>query len=249
MKRFTNDDMNEQEGWELIPTQRSGEEEAPLDLSFEGGEAGARRYSRRQALGLLGGSVAGVSMLSLGLVAPAKSRNYAVGIPAFRSYDHIALEFRATHNVHGDWITPQNRFLDGRTQDGTVGLAPHTNPPFTGTRWEVKELLGSWPRYSRWAFKCLGDIPGNRWLDGRTADSTVGLAPHGRPPFTGTRWEVHIWGAEPEGAAPEPTIVHLKCLGHLPGVPWLRGFPFRPPNGTVGLDGEYSYWRVHKLPK
>jgi hypothetical protein len=72
MKRFTNDGPNEQEGRGLIPAQRSGEEE-PLGLSFEGGVAGARRYSRRQALGLLGGSLAGFSLLSLGLVAPAKA--------------------------------------------------------------------------------------------------------------------------------------------------------------------------------
>jgi hypothetical protein len=30
-----------------------------------------------------------------------------------------------------------NRFLDGRTQNGSVGLAPNTDPPFTGTHWEV----------------------------------------------------------------------------------------------------------------
>jgi hypothetical protein len=29
------------------------------------------------------------------------------------------------------------RFLDGRTATGTVGLAPNTNPPFTGTLWRV----------------------------------------------------------------------------------------------------------------
>src|SRR3712207_3445298 len=82
MKRFTNDGRNDQQG--------NAEEEGPLDLSFEGGlTAGPRRYSRRQALGLLGGSLAGASLASLGLAAPAKS---APGIPAFRSYDHIALE-------------------------------------------------------------------------------------------------------------------------------------------------------------
>jgi hypothetical protein len=30
-----------------------------------------------------------------------------------------------------------NRFLDGRTADGSVGLAPSTDPPFSGTRWIV----------------------------------------------------------------------------------------------------------------
>lgn len=29
------------------------------------------------------------------------------------------------------------RFLDGRTGTGDVGLAPNTDPPFTGTHWEV----------------------------------------------------------------------------------------------------------------
>lgn len=33
--------------------------------------------------------------------------------------------------VAGHW------FLDGRTHDGTVGLAPHTGPPFTGTHWRI----------------------------------------------------------------------------------------------------------------
>jgi hypothetical protein len=52
MKRFTTEGTNDQEGLGLIPAQRRAEEEeAPLGLSFEGGVAGARRYSRRQALG------------------------------------------------------------------------------------------------------------------------------------------------------------------------------------------------------
>jgi hypothetical protein len=75
MKRFTTEGTNDQEGLGLIPAQRNAEEgEAPLALSFEGGGvAGARRLSRRQALGLLGGSLAGLSLLSLGLAAPAKA--------------------------------------------------------------------------------------------------------------------------------------------------------------------------------
>jgi hypothetical protein len=41
------------------------------------------------------------------------------------------------------------------------------------------------------ALECLGDIPGNRFLDGRTANGTVGLAPNRNiPPFSGTRWRV-----------------------------------------------------------
>jgi hypothetical protein len=38
--------------------------------------------------------------------------------------------------------------------------------------------------------KCLGDIEGPPWLDGRTGDGTVGLAPNTDPPYTGTKWEV-----------------------------------------------------------
>ncbi len=201
MKRFTNDRRNDQEGRESIPAQRR-EEEAPLGVSFEGGlTAEPRRYSRRQAIGLLGGSLAGASLASLGLVAPAKSQSYELGIPPFRSYDHIALEWFSTP-------VPIRSLEDAGTP-----------VPFQST-------------------------PQNRFLDGRTHNITVGLAPHTGTPFTGTRWEVHVWGA-----GPDPNLVHLKCLGHIPGVRWLRGFPFRPPNGTVGLDGRHSLWRVHKLPK
>jgi hypothetical protein len=72
MKRFTTEGRNDQEGRELIPAQRSGEE-VPLGLSFEGGVAVPRKYSRRQALGLVGGSLVGVSLLSFGLAAPANA--------------------------------------------------------------------------------------------------------------------------------------------------------------------------------
>lgn len=72
MKRFTNDGTNDQEGRELIPAHRNAEVEEALGLSFEG-EAGARTLSRRQAIGLLGGSLAGFTLLSSGLAAPAKA--------------------------------------------------------------------------------------------------------------------------------------------------------------------------------
>jgi len=58
MKRFTTEGTNEQKGQELIPALRNRE---------------ARTLSRRQALGLLGGSLAGVILLSTGLAAPAKA--------------------------------------------------------------------------------------------------------------------------------------------------------------------------------
>jgi hypothetical protein len=77
------------------------------------------------------------------------------------------------------------RFLDGRTGDGTVGLAPSTDGPFTGTHWEV---INDGP--NRVVLKCLGTFDGPRFLDGRTGDGTVGLAPSTDGPFTGTHWEI-----------------------------------------------------------
>jgi hypothetical protein len=237
MKRFTTEGTNDQEGLGLIPAQRSREEEAPLGLSFEGGGlAGARRFSRRQALGLLGGSLAGISLLSFGLADPAKS-HHIFWHPPFRNFDHITLECQSR-----DPGGP--RFLDGRTQDGTVGLAPHTNPPFTGTKWEVVQANpGKWPP-NQWWFRCLGNIPGPQWLDGRTQNSSVGLAPSRGEPFTGTKWEVTSYGGDE---------IALKCLGTVQGNRWLDG---RINIGTVGLSPYVNtgsnggtIWKVRILPK
>jgi hypothetical protein len=79
MKRFLSEGSHEQDGRELIRAHRNGAE-APLDPSFEGGGvAGARTLSRRQALGLLGGCLAGASLLSFGLAAPANAAGSIVG--------------------------------------------------------------------------------------------------------------------------------------------------------------------------
>ena len=80
------------------------------------------------------------------------------------------------------------RWLDGRTADGTVGLAPDRHGPYTGTRWQVIQVGSNNPNIV--VLKCLGDIEGPRRLNGRTADGTVGVAPTTEPPFTGTKWEV-----------------------------------------------------------
>jgi hypothetical protein len=37
--------------------------------------------------------------------------------------------------------TNGSRFLDGRTGVGSVGLAPSTQAPFTGTRWKLAKLI------------------------------------------------------------------------------------------------------------
>src|SRR5271157_5951146 len=74
--------------------------------------------------------------------------------------------------------------LDGRTGNGTVGLAPQTGGKFTGTRWRVLQ------NGNDFFFECQGNIPGPRFLDGRTGNGTAGLAPETGGSFTGTRWRV-----------------------------------------------------------
>ena len=89
----------------------------------------------------------------------------------------------------GDVHNPNHVFLDGRTGDGTVGLAPSTNAPFSGTVWEQQEISPG-----VFTLKCLGQIhnPDHVFLDGRTGDGTVGLAPSTDAPFSGTRWRIQI---------------------------------------------------------
>jgi hypothetical protein len=209
MKRFTNDGTNDQQGRELIPAHRNAEEEEALCLSFEG-VAGARTFSRRQAVGLLGGSLAGASLRSLGLAAPARSRTFP-----FKEGDKISLDC-----VGG----PQDArfFLDGRTVGGTVGLAPTTQGPYTGTSWEVfvvKDITSGGPMEI--LLRCLGHLDGPEWLDGRTADGGVGLAPHTGGVYTGTVWQVRE-----EYDPGWSRVIALKCLGKgVEGNRWLVGDP------------------------
>ncbi|WKZ16038.1 MAG: hypothetical protein QY317_01775 [Candidatus Jettenia caeni] len=112
------------------------------------------------------------------------------------------------------------RFLDGRTGDGTVGLAPSTGGHFTGTRWEV--IDGG---HSHVILKCMGTIEGPRFLEGRIGNGTVGLVSSMDQYTTATRWEVIDDG---------PNRVILKCIGivDMEGPRFLDG---RTGNGTVGL--------------
>jgi len=120
-------------------------------------------------------------------------------------------------------------WLDGRTQDGTVGLAPsasggfyETGEGYTGTRWQVVTLDPNVPDVV--SLECLGAIEGPRWLDGRTQDGTVGLAPSVEG-YSGTRWQMI--------AADRSYSTYLfKCLEAIEGPRWLDG---RTQDGTVGL--------------
>ena len=113
------------------------------------------------------------------------------------------------------------RFLDGRTNNGTVGLAPSLTKAYSGTK-------SSFVRAAEGivALKCLGLIEGPRWLDGRTHEGKVGLAPQTTKPFTGTRWQLV------QADQNNPNIVWFKCLGEVEGPRWLDG---RTQNGTVWL--------------
>ena len=143
--------------------------------------------------------------------------------------DIVALECMG--NIQGP------RWLDGRTGNGTVGLAPRRDGGFTGTRWQFFEVDSG-----IYALKCLGNVNGSRWLDGRTGNSTVGLAPRTDKQFSGTRWQIFEISSG---------ILAFKCLGDVEGSRWLDG---RTGNGTVGLapntptpDGGFSgaTWRLY----
>jgi hypothetical protein len=133
------------------------------------------------------------------------------------------------------------RYLDGRTHDSTVGLAPDLTRNFSGTQWKIysagKDAI---------ALKCLGAIAGPaRWLDGNTAMGTVGLAPHTNMPYSGTRWRMV------RADKKNPNIVSLQCLGHLDGPRWLDG---RTNDSTVWLapNTQPPYtgtrWEVTRFP-
>ena len=143
--------------------------------------------------------------------------------------------------VDGDIVALRNmghldgpRWLDGRTGEGTVGLAPEFGGSYTGTRWQVIEVSDGVI-----ALKNLGHIDGPRWLDGRTGEGTVGLAPQFDATFTGARWEVEEVG---EG------VIALKSLGHVDGPRWLDG---RTEDGTVALAPDTAIsgtqWEVVRL--
>ena len=120
----------------------------------------------------------------------------------------------------------ENRWLDGRTRDGTVGLVPELNKNVPGTKWSMQRMLDSKGISQGVAFKCMRPIEGPRWLDGRTKDGSVGLAPGTGGQFTGTRWVINPLD---EG---NHSIVGLKCLGTIEGPRWLDG---RTKNGSVSL--------------
>ena len=136
-------------------------------------------------------------------------------------------------------IPGRGKWLDGRTADGTVGLAPEVSRKFTGTKWKAHN------RGNLVMLECQGNVPGPRWLDGQTMKGIVTLAPTPATPsgqFSGTLWQ-------PIAVSVEEAI-QLKCQGNVDGKRFLDGVTER---GTVvlqqdpkGLSG--TSWRIHDYP-
>ena len=110
------------------------------------------------------------------------------------------------------------RLLDGRTGDGSVGLT--NNSGSSGTSWRRTDHGNN-----VWTLECLGDTPGDRFLDGVAESGTVHLAPHVRPPFTGTRWRANRVGLGERFT--------LECLGT--GSEDRRFLDGNTGQGTVAL--------------
>jgi hypothetical protein len=107
------------------------------------------------------------------------------------------------------------RYLNGHTADSKVDLVAHglspEPPTYTGTLWEFNGPLKSGDVFT---IMCLGDIPGNRFLNGHTRDGIVDLAPNTQPPYSGTKWRATQL---PNGNWT------FECRGDIPGNRFLNG--------------------------
>jgi hypothetical protein len=201
----------------------------------------SRRQIIKAGLGLVTGTATsgGVPLItnliaSSTLVSPAQAQTNRLISVLLESGTIISLE------CLGAISDPRFKYLDGRTADGTVGLAPSFGGEFTGARWRVdRRQSTSIEGEIYYTFYCLGTVPGPNYLDGRTADGTVGLAlSYGEGIYTGARWMVYTNGSS----------FLLYCLGDIDGPRWLDG---RTTDGSVGLAPTYeggstgTKWRFH----
>ncbi|MFF5281906.1 hypothetical protein [Streptomyces sp. NPDC012756] len=121
---------------------------------------------------------------------------------------------------------PGPPFLNGKTIEGTVGLAPD-DLSLSGEVWEMRTVSTDDKGRPVVVLRCEGtshDGKDNRFLDGHTADGIVGLAPDTSQPFSGTQWSVI------QADAP---FFHLMCRGT--GTGDKRFLDGRTKNGTVAL--------------
>ena len=79
------------------------------------------------------------------------------------------------------------RWLDGRSGNGTVGLAASMDGGYSGTHWQLVDLGGG-----AYGLRWLGQVEGPRWLEGRSGNGTVGLAARTDGGYSGTHWLITI---------------------------------------------------------
>lgn len=135
---------------------------------------------------------------------------------------------------------PDNLYLNGITESGSVDLAPETGGVFSGTHWQTETLSDG-----SLALRCLGAVsnPNHRYLDGLTQSGDVRLAPETGGIYSGTHWQVE---ALCDGS------IALRCLGAIynPNYLYLDG---RTQEGDVVLapetGGIYSgtHWQIDAI--
>lgn len=121
----------------------------------------------------------------------------------------------------GDFQNPDHRFLDGRTApgDGSVGLAPSTDPPFSGTKWGTTTLA-------------------TPTLDVRTQReairSKLTMRGQGFTPGDQVRFDAEgIVGRENHAAFPLGGSVSAGPDGSFEGFAEVGFFPTHPADGAV----------------
>ncbi|MBG1268939.1 hypothetical protein [Nostoc sp. WHI] len=104
----------------------------------------------------------------------------------------IPIIANGTYTIRSLGTIPGADYLDGRTGNGTVGLAPTYTRGFTGARWQISSRVVRQRTYyyTYYTIRSCGTTPGADYLDGRTGNGTVGLAPTYTGGFTGARWSI-----------------------------------------------------------
>ncbi|MCC5617841.1 hypothetical protein LC605_22690 [Nostoc sp. CHAB 5836] len=158
-----------------------------------------------------------------------------------RNRGHKYIRFPKVVSI--SWLGDVNGsiFLNGRTRDANVGLAPSIKG-FSGTRWEMDEFPSNGDTTDV-TLKCLGDVDGPRFLDGRTRDGTVALV-HSAEGLTGTRWTINKLSSNGD-----TTDVTFRCTGDLDGPKFLDG---RTGDRNVGLAHSMegltgTGWRINDI--
>jgi hypothetical protein len=156
----------------------------------------------------------------------------------YKTGDRIILESL------GDVAGP--RWLDGRTIDGTVGLAPTFDGQFTGATWELVRVAGD-----VYSLKTLGAVEGPRWLSCRAGTgvvslSTISMFRHPVNASGSSLAATYRWHIVPT----DRDIVALRCAADDAHPAWLDG---RTHTGTVGLAPfttppfTGARWRIHDV--